>query len=298
MTIAGGLPDFLILGAPKAGTTAIYHALRQRPDVFMPRQKELRFFAFAGAQIAKSDPVNRKAVTDLETYRLHFSDAKESQLKGEASPAYLSSELAPGRIRKTVPEARMIAILRNPVDRAFSHFLFAIQQGYEPRDAEFLDALREPYIDHRGFRRKRPYVADSSYGKSLSRYFRIFDRDQIQLLRYEELKAEPERILKEIFDFLRLGEGPSPTMGSNYAASGIPRNATWHALLKSRYASWPLKSILGVSRGEACRAALIRNNLYKPVLSEEERLLAYDFFAADIETLEGLVGWDCGGWKP
>jgi hypothetical protein len=296
------LPDFLILGAPKAGTTAVYHALKQHHDVFMPQQKELRFFAFDGMKIDKDDPVNRKVVTDLGTYERHFSDAKDFQIKGEASPGYLSSEEAPGRINATVPDARLIAILRNPVERAFSHFLFAVQQGYEPRETTFLEALSDPYVDFRGFRRQRPYVTDGLYGRSLSRYLQLFDRQQIHLIKYEELKVSPQKVLGELCDFLDLDSGGSEpgetnTVGKGYAASGIPKNALLHTVLKSRWVSWPLKSMFGASKGERLRAGLIGRNLYKPALSKDEWMQAQEFFQADIEVLEDLIGWDCGDWK-
>jgi hypothetical protein len=296
-TAADNLPDFLILGAPKAGTTAIYHALKQHPGVFMPKQKELRFFAFEGKTVDKNDPVNRKVVTDIETYRRHFSYAQDFQIRGEASPGYLSSKEAPVRIKRMVPKARMVAILRNPVERAFSHFLFAIQQGYEPPGTKFLDALREPYIDYRGFRRSRPYVTDGLYGKSLSRYLQIFDRDQLHVVKYEELKESPHRVLCEIYRFLELDSDISPTVGTDYAASGVPRNAFWHAFLKSRAMALPLRAMMGVARGERYRASLIRRNLYRPAMSKDEWIQAYESFDDDIEVLEGLIGWDCGDWK-
>jgi Sulfotransferase domain len=296
------LPDFLILGAPKAGTTAIYHALKQHPGVFMPKQKELRFFAFDGKKIEKGDPVNRKVVTDIDTYRGHFSDAEGSQIKGEASPGYLSSEEAPGRIRSTVPEARLIAILRNPVERAFSHFLFAVQQGYEPPDAKFLQALRDPYVDYRGFRRRRPYVIDGLYGRSLSRYLQLFGREQLHLIRYEELEASPQRVLHELYLFLELDtagteSGESAELTQGYAASGMPRNALLHTVLKSRPVSRSLKLMFGASKGEGHRAALVGKNLYKPALTEDEWMQARELFQADIEVLEDLICWDCGAWK-
>lgn len=294
---ADNLPDFLILGAPKAGTTAIFHALKAHPDVFMPQQKELRFFAFEGKTIEKNDPVNRKAVTDIDTYKRHFSYAKHSQIKGEASPGYLSSADTPVRIKRTVPNVRMIAILRNPIERSFSHFLFAIQQGYEPRNVAFLDALREPYIDYRGFRRLRPYLTDSLYGQSLARYLQIFDRDQIHLVRYEDLKASPQKVLDDISHFLGLDSTVSSAVGTDFAASGVPRNAGLHALLKSRLISWPLKSILGVPKAEEYRATLIGKNLHRPSPSKDEWMRAYELFERDIEMLEDLIGWDCGDWK-
>jgi hypothetical protein len=292
-----GLPDFLILGAPKAGTTALYHALKQHPDVFMPEQKELRFFAFEGQKVDPKDPVNRRAVTDLDTYRAHFAGAAASQVSGEASPGYLSSVEAPARIKRTVPDVRMVAILRNPVERAYSHFLFAVAQGYEPGGIRFLEALRQPYVDYRGFRRERPYVSAGLYGEALSRYLSLFDREQIKLIEYEQLRSAPEAAIGEVLEFLGLDGEIRPSVGGDYAASGIPVSARRHALLRSRWVSRSLRLVLGRAKGEEVRAGLVRRNLHRPALSREEWTRAYGFFEDDIPAVEKLTGWDCGDWK-
>ena len=291
------LPDFLILGAPKAGTTAIYHALRNHPSVFMPNQKELRFFAFDGKHVSKADPVNRKVVTEIGAYRFHFSNSREGQLKGEASPVYLSSEQAPSCIKRYVPEVRMIAIVRNPVERAFSHYLYSIQQGYEPKDVGFIEALSEPYVHHRGFRRVRPYVEDSLYGKSLNRYFHEFGREQIYVIKYEDFRENTDKVFDDICDFLELDSSLLSSSGGDYAASGLPKSMYWHTILKSRFSSWPLKALLGIRNGEALRARLIKSNLYKPKLSHSEWAKAYQLFEQDITLCEKLTGLNCNDWK-
>ena len=110
-----GLPDFLVIGAARAGTTAIYSYLRQCPDIFMPRVKEPNFFAFEGEALACAGPgadyINN-SVTSLAAYRDLFATAPASAIKGEASPLYLFAPEAPARIRRHTPDARLVVVLR------------------------------------------------------------------------------------------------------------------------------------------------------------------------------------------
>ncbi len=139
-----GLPDFLIIGAARAGTTALHSYLRQAPDIFMPAHKEPNFFAFEDEALACRGPgaefINN-SVTRMADYRTLFAGAGPGQRLGEASPLYLYSPKAPERIAHHLPEVRMVAILRNPVDQAFSHFLYATKYRIEPI-ADFTEALR------------------------------------------------------------------------------------------------------------------------------------------------------------
>ena len=120
------LPDFLVIGAFKAGTTSLHHYLDKHPRIFMTRLKEPNFFAHT-----KSDPNhdNRNIfpVTDLAQYERLFADARADQLKGEASPGYLPSKQAPRKIKEQIPDIRLLATLRDPVDRAYSHYLMELR---------------------------------------------------------------------------------------------------------------------------------------------------------------------------
>jgi hypothetical protein len=118
-SFARPLPDFLILGAQKAGTTALYAYLRWHPEITGPSWKEVSYF-------------DRHYRRGLSWYRGHFPIGAGDRLVGEASPGYLFHPLAPERVRATVPDAKLIALLRDPVDRALSHYHHEVALGREP----------------------------------------------------------------------------------------------------------------------------------------------------------------------
>jgi len=140
------MPNFLIIGAPKSGTTSIYQYLAEHPEVFMSPVKEPHFFAFEGQTLSFRGPGDDREfgryVTTIEEYQNLFQNVSDEKAIGEATPSYLSIQSAPGCIQKYVPGVKMIAILRNPVDRAFSNFVFMVQLGYEPL-TEFQSALEQ-----------------------------------------------------------------------------------------------------------------------------------------------------------
>ena len=128
------LPSFLIIGAAKAGTTSLWDFLKAHPQVYMPDIKETNFFALEGTRADFKGPgddecLNRLAVTDLESYERLFEGVTDQVAIGEASPLYLYHPEAPRRIKALIPHTRIVAILRNPTDRAFSSFMHLVRDG-------------------------------------------------------------------------------------------------------------------------------------------------------------------------
>src|SRR5947209_2632070 len=127
-----GLPTFLIIGAMKSGTTALYHALRQHPDIWMSPEKEPHFFAFEDQEIPYAGPRDRyilesMTVRDIAAYRRLFEPGAAKAAAGEASVMYLYLPHVPPRVKERVPTARLIALLRNPVDRAYSSYMHMVR---------------------------------------------------------------------------------------------------------------------------------------------------------------------------
>jgi hypothetical protein len=195
------LPDFLILGAQKAGTTALYAYLRWHPGVTGPSWKEVSFF-------------DRHYERGTAWYRGHFPLRPRGRIVGEASPGYLFHPLAPGRVRATVPRAKLIALVRDPVDRALSHYHHEVALGREPLSfEEALDAepnrtrgeeermLREPgYFSQAWW--DYTYVARGRYAEQLERWFAVFPREQVLVLPSDELSADPAQTYARILDYL------------------------------------------------------------------------------------------------
>jgi Sulfotransferase domain len=194
------LPDFLILGAQKAGTTALYAYLRWHPEITGPSFKEVSFF-------------DRHYVKGERWYRAHMPVRRRS-LVGEASPSYLFHPLAPERVAGMLPGARLIALLRNPVDRAFSHYQHEVALGREPlsfedavdREDERMQGelermLRDPsYFSLAWW--NYTYVARGRYAEQLERWFAAFPREQLLVLFTEELSADTAATYRRVLDFL------------------------------------------------------------------------------------------------
>jgi hypothetical protein len=194
------LPDFLILGAQKAGTTALYAYLRWHPQVTGPSFKEVSFF-------------DRHYARGERWYRAHLP-IRRSGIVGEASPSYLFHPLAPERVARMLPRARLIGLLRNPVDRAFSHYQHEVALGREElsfegalaREDERMQGelermLRDPsYFSYAWW--NYTYAARGRYAEQLERWLDAFPREQLLVLFTEELAADTAGTYRRVLDFL------------------------------------------------------------------------------------------------
>ncbi|WP_251963753.1 sulfotransferase domain-containing protein [Salinibacter ruber] len=182
------LPNFLVIGAEKSGTTWIYDRLRRHPDIFMPEVKEVHFFNRLNSNFETRQNYKEH---DLEWYRAHFRNREREAAVGEATPMYLCDEKAPERIHLHAPDVGLIACLRYPTDRAYSHYWMARGKKHTTRSFQEVVQSRSPRFINRG-----------RYGKQLDRYLSHFDRSQIHILVHEELFADPIEHLNEICSFL------------------------------------------------------------------------------------------------
>lgn len=173
------LPNFIVIGAQKAGTTSIYKVLSKHPEVQMASQEEVSFFDNE-ARFQKG----------LSFYSSHFSDVEPGRIQGEVSPLYLCYEKSPKRIADVLPEVKLIASLRNPVDRAFSAWRMQVTKGSETRP--FLKAVREEAM----------YIEYGRYYQQLMRYFDFFPSEQIRILPFDVLKSDPQTFYADLFKFI------------------------------------------------------------------------------------------------
>jgi hypothetical protein len=221
------LPNFIILGAAKAGTTALYHYLTQHPQIYMSPLKETNYFALAGQQLnfcgpGDNDYVNRLSITSREAYCSQFQGARDEIALGEASPLYLYHPLAAERIQHEVPEAKLIAILRNPIDRAYSAFLHLVRDHRETtRDFSEALALEEERIAA-NWEHIWHYVSMGRYYDQVKRYYDRFDRDQIWVLIYRDLRSDPRGVLRDTFRFVGVDESFVPDMSTRYNEASLP----------------------------------------------------------------------------
>lgn len=298
------LPNFLILGAAKAGTTSLYQYCRQHPSIFVPELKEPRFFALEGKEIEPQDPVNQNTITQLDDYQKLFAEVTTETAIGEASPAYFPDPGAPARVAKYLESPKLIVILRNPIDRAYSHFLFAVQKGFEPPDATFLDAIHKPTVVVGDWVRERPYVDSGMYHLHLTRWLEEFDEEQINVCFFEDLVANPGQFARDIYAFLGVDATFQPTTDVKFAKSGVPQNRRLHQMLahpsklkKTIKQSLPKGVVVQLRKTLGpLRTRLANRNLVKPEMPPEARVVLSDMYRDDIEQLEELLRRDLSSW--
>jgi hypothetical protein len=299
------LPDFLIAGVPKAGTTALHAALAPHPELFLPTVKEPKFFLSDGPPPSGGGP------GDVQTYQEHvwrqadyealFEPAPPGTRLGEATPFYLHDLGSHDRIKALVPSARLIVLLRDPVDRAHSNWTHLWNAGLEP-EADFLTACRaEPQRRAAGWAAFWHYLGLGLYGQQLQHLYRHFPREQVLLLRYRDLKDAPAVTLDRVCAFLGVATG---------LLRSIPKENVNRHVVEDNAVNRTLRGVLraGGTFGHrfpvplrlAARGPLLtvlhRKQGTRPVTTPEERAALLPSFADDIALLQDVTGERYDDW--
>ena len=197
--MAEGLPDFLVLGTQKGGTTTLQLLLNQHPGIFLAPGKEVHYFSKHWEQ-------------SPAWYASHFKDARPGQRRGDITPFYLFHPQAPQRIHSLLPNAQLIVLLRDPVERALSQYFHSVRLGFEPLPvAEGLAAEPERMLTKDPLHlQEHSYVSRSRYLEQLDRYRELFSDQQLLVLKSEALFADPAATWKQIELFLGLPTTPCP----------------------------------------------------------------------------------------
>jgi hypothetical protein len=291
------LPNFLIIGAAKAGTTALCDYLKQHPQIFISYIREPHFFAFQKEEINFRGPGDRKihqhTITDFAEYQRSFKGSAGKVAIGEGSTTYLYSPQAPARIQATLPEVKLIAVLRNPVDRAYSSYLHLVRDGQEPL-TDFAQALQaEATRIQEHWMPLWHYQQRGFYYQQLHRYYDLFRQEQIKIYLYEDLIQDPEGLLKDLFGFLEVDDTFAPDVFAKPNISGIPKNQLLHWFLTQPN---PIKTLLRPLVPSQVRQNIHLSNLEKPQLSPETRQKMLEVYREDILQLQTLIQRDLSSW--
>jgi hypothetical protein len=202
------LPDFYIVGHPKSGTTAMYEMLRRHPQIFMSELKEPRFFATDLRARFQAHGVGAHPQT-IEEYSALFADAQPGQLAGDASPSYLRSRVAAAEIARVRPDARIVAVLREPASFLRSMHLEMVQNRVEDEldlrralDAEALEPAAPAAAGELPPPPELRYTDRVRYVEQLRRYHEAFPREQVLVLIYDDFRADNEATLRALQRFL------------------------------------------------------------------------------------------------
>lgn len=300
-------PDALLIGAPKAGTSALHAALARHPQVFATHPKEPKYYlcgdapppAYRGPGDAHSQ---QEWVWRRQDYQRLFADAPPDSVRIESTPFYLYSTDARRRIAADVPDAKLIAVVRDPIDRAYSNWVHLRVDGLEPC-ADFVEACgREEGRIGSGWAPFWHYRRMGRYGAQLADLLELFPRQQVLVLRYRELVSAPNETLNRVSRFLGIEEDRIETMPPDNSRVFVDH-------------SWRTRILGRVIRTGAATGSLVRPEVWRsasrplvaalqhggqeqrPRLTSDQRGALLGPCLDDIAVLESVLGESFDDWR-
>jgi hypothetical protein len=268
-----GLPNLVFIGAARAGTTSLARYLDGHPDVFVTPAKEINYFDLRWHR-------------DIAWYRTYFQDATTEKVVVDASVSYMVDPEAPARMKTVVPDAQLLALLRHPVDRAYSHYWFRRFWGAETRPFEV--AIRE----HEG-ETDPQYLDRGRYLVQLQRVLEHYDRDRLLVLLLDDLRADSGATFGRLCEFIGVDPTAAPVdVGRTYNSAQVPR---------SDIAQRAIRSLMNRRRiprhwGRRLSAMNMKDGDYPP-LDGALRAELLETFRADNEALGNWLGRDLSRWN-
>lgn len=295
------LPNFLIIGAGKSGTTALHAYLQQHPDVFMTGVKETNFFALEGTTVNRDGDQSDEqlehypwSITDWDEYQGLYENAGKAIALGETSPMYLYHPKAPENIHRRFPEMKLIAILREPVDRLYSRYMHLVREHREPTK-NFMDCLDRESI----WWKRNDLVREGFYGTYLQRYRDLFPEIQMKVFLYDDLRSDELAVIREIYQFIGVDDSFVPNTEREHNVSGKIKNPFIDSLfgqtsiLKKAVKAIAPSVIDKLKNSESAQKKLqsIRNNnLEKVALDpEDKKKIQKEVYAAEMKDLSEIL---------
>ena len=237
-----------------------------------------------------------RSVRSRAEYEALYDGAAPGQVLGDISPEYLRNPWASQRIRQLTPDARLVAVLRNPIERAWSDYLLHVRDGNEP-SATFREALaaqeeRQVAGDHRAAH----YIESGLYGEQLRRYYDLFDADQLLVVLFEDMRDDRDATLARIFGHVGVDPGVAIDDADTYNASGVPRSRVVALALRGRHRLRPYVNRGLIDRARPHWERFLSSRLDRPMLSPDDRAHLARLFAPDVEVLSSLLGRDLSHW--
>jgi hypothetical protein len=298
------LPDFFVAGAPKSGTTALHAALAQHPELYLSPVKEPKFFLTGGPPPTSGGP------GDVKTYREHvwrradyealFAAAPAGALRGESTPFYLYDHAAQLRIRDLVPQARLIVVLRDPVERAHSNWTHLWSAGLDPVGDFVRACAAEEERIAAGWADFWHYKRLGLYGEQLRRLYSVFDPGQVHVFRYRELVDDPAGTLDRICVFLGVTPGLITTVPRENVTAHPERSLRHRHLSRILRVGSAVTTRLphhaGTAMIDRMELALQAGASARKPLTWSERQTLIPYFEKDIRLLEDLTGEEFADW--
>lgn len=298
------LPNFIILGSPKCGTTSLYNYLAQHPEIYMSQVKEPGFFTLEGREIPESHWFETRGAysfTTLTEYSKLFAEVSSEIAIGETSSAYFASIKATQRIRHYIPDAKLVAVLRNPADRLYSHFNFMVMLGRESQDIHITVAdqlaLNLQNAESSGDHHNHYYLVHGLYYKHLRRFYKYFLKEKIKVYLFEELRYETKKLLGDLFKFLEVDENFQVDHSTHHNPSGVFRSQSFDWIIRNNPFRPLIEKSLKLELRDTIKSKLNLMNLKPaPPMPPDIRAILIDYYREDILKLQDMVDRDLSDW--
>ncbi|MGD1900441.1 MAG: sulfotransferase [Phormidesmis sp.] len=296
------LPNFLIFGVQKSGTTSIYSYLKQHPQVYTSPRKETDFFCRDLTQPVPADEPRftkggRKRILTVEDYESLFSGVTSERAIGEASPNYLfrHEQAVPG-IKAYVPEAKLIAILRNPVERAYSDYLMHVRDVVGNRKPLATQVAVDADSSHT--------LLKGRYYEGMKHFLEAFGPDQVKVFLYDELRKDAAELMQQLYEFIGVDSTFEVDTGRRQQTAQVPKSQTIQQVLQTnnplrQVAGSVLRQVMPIEKRQQLRSRLLAANATGKEdlpLSAEDRQLLEDYYRDDVRRLQDLLDRDLSQW--
>jgi hypothetical protein len=289
------LPNFLVIGAAKAGTTALHWYLKEHPSVFMTPVKDPSYFAYgldADGKLLWGDPeLHPMPVKSLSEYERLFADGGDATAIGEASTMYLECPQSAARIRELLPAARIICSLRHPVERAYSDYVMGLR-----RRGRRFDPTRDLTVASAWARPNSRCMQIGRYYEQLSRYFERFPRHQIHVFLFDDLKRNAPGVMRDVFRFLDVDPGFEPDFATPHAPGGMPRSVLLESFFTSRAIRSAVEPWMPARAANWVRRLRTRNMRQVPRLPADLKQELTGHFRDDIARTAELIARSLDHW--
>jgi hypothetical protein len=299
------LPNFLIIGASRSGTTSLHNTLSTHPEVFMSSPKEPNYFAYRvlSTRPGLYLPEHRYPVRDAEGYTKLFRRAGEAKAIGESSATYLSTPGVERLVASLLPDVRLVAILRDPARRFYASYLDHTRQGTETRP---FDRVVDEELRREGTDAPHPLgsaLAGGFYHAHIRRWLEVIPRHRVLILLHDDLAVDSTALFARLFRFLDIGSDVRSDTSARFGAAGLAKSPAvdWlmRRLIKRNAMSRRIKASLPPSiRATVTRYvhALDSLNTRRPPMPASQRARLVAHYANDIERLSALLDRDLSAW--
>lgn len=285
------LPNFFIVGAPKAGTTSLYHYLDEHPDVFMSPIKEPNYFSYEPT-IKQELYYQERGIGNWDEYKNLFEYSGGKKAVGEASVSYLFYKEVPQLIKNKIQDARIIILLRNPVERAFSHYQMDCKLGYVNTSFEkIIFSKNRTRLENLFYQQ---FILLGLYYEQVKRYLDVFGAEKVLVILFDDFKNDTEKEIKRLYRFLEIDETIKLNLGKTHNTFAAPRNRLFSIIYRFKKVRMMMKKFLP----QKIQSYILKIILTKKKTPVDEKTINFlnEFYKPDILKLEKLLNRNLSAW--